>query len=146
MWFQPIPNIEEKEKESKQIDNSKEIIDNNKKEEVSKPPTKREIYTRKNRQKYRQKEMEQALIQENNNDIKNSDKNKDKNKDNDKIIKEIAAELEQSSAKGNILCSNKKEIEKYGMVLYFQEKVYIVMVFSNIKFTFHQIIQMLHLK
>ena len=42
----------------------------------------------------------------------NSEKNKDKNKDNDKIIKEIAAELEQSSAKGNILCSNKKEIEK----------------------------------
>ena len=32
--------------------------------------------------------------------------------DNDKIIKEIASELEQSTAKGNILCSNKKEIEK----------------------------------
>ena len=42
----------------------------------------------------------------------NSEKNNDKNKENDKIIKEIAAELEQSSAKGNILCSNKKEIEK----------------------------------
>ena len=46
---------------------------------------------------------------------KNNDKNKEKNSfegQNDKIIKEIAAELEQSSAKGNILCSNKKEIEK----------------------------------
>ena len=36
----------------------------------------------------------------------------DGHNDNDKIIKEIASELEQSTAKGNILCSNKKEIEK----------------------------------
>ena len=34
------------------------------------------------------------------------------NNDNDKIIKEIASELEQSTAKGKILCSKKKEIEK----------------------------------
>ena len=45
------------------------------------------------------------------------DKNKDIEKDsfdepNDKIIKEIASELEQSTAKGKILCSNKKDIEK----------------------------------
>ena len=31
---------------------------------------------------------------------------------NDRTIKEIASELEQSTAKGNLLCSNKKEIEK----------------------------------
>ena len=31
---------------------------------------------------------------------------------NDKTIKEIASELEQSTAKQNLLCSNKKEIEK----------------------------------
>ena len=46
-----------------------------------------------------------------------NDKNKDIEKDsfdepNDKIIKEIASELEQSTAKGKILCSNKKDIEK----------------------------------
>ena len=46
---------------------------------------------------------------------KDKDKDKDsfdEHNDNDKIIKEIASELEQSTAKGNILCSNKKEIEK----------------------------------
>ena len=34
------------------------------------------------------------------------------NNDSDKIIKEIASELEQSTNKKNMLCSNKKEIEK----------------------------------
>ena len=34
------------------------------------------------------------------------------NNDNDKVIKEIASELEQSTNKKNMLCSNKKEIEK----------------------------------
>ena len=51
--------------------------------------------------------------------IEKKKENKNKNKkidsfdnQNDKTIKEIASELEQSTAKGNLLCSNKKEIEK----------------------------------
>ena len=50
------------------------------------------------------------LIEKNRENIK-IEKDSFDNK-NDKTIKEIASELEQSTAKGNLLCSNKKEIEK----------------------------------
>ena len=53
------------------IKENNEII--KEKEEKPKGPTKREIYTRKNRQKYKQKETEKEL-QDNNNNIINNDK------------------------------------------------------------------------
>ena len=64
----PIKNIEKEKNEVK-----KEIIEisDKKKEEIPKAPTKREVYTKKNRQRFMQKEPEQEQIQENNNAISN---------------------------------------------------------------------------
>ena len=63
-----LKNIEKEE-----IKENNEIIQNDEKkdEELQKPPTKREIYTRKNRQKYIQKEPEQEKISENNIQLNN---------------------------------------------------------------------------
>ena len=82
----PIKNIEKEKNEVK-----KEIIEisDKKKEEIPKAPTKREVYTKKNRQRFMQKEPEQEQIQENNNAISNPINNDKTYFKKNKIKKEI---------------------------------------------------------
>ena len=82
----PIKDIEKEKNEVK-----KEIIEisDKKKEEIPKAPTKREVYTKKNRQRFMQKEPEQEQIQENNNAISNPINNDKTYFKKNKIRKEI---------------------------------------------------------
>ena len=64
-------------------------ISDRKKEEMPKIPTKREVYTKKNRQRFMQKEPEQEQIQENNNIVSNVVNNEKTYFKKNRIKKEI---------------------------------------------------------
>ena len=82
----PIINNEKEKNEAK---NEIREISDKKKEEIPKAPTKREVYTKKNRQRFMQKEPEQEQIQENNNAISNPINNDKTYFKKNKIKKEI---------------------------------------------------------